>query len=44
MLPWKKGEMRPYLGFTECLGDEELSETEKEKDRSAIIGIARILE
>ncbi len=43
MLPWKKGELDAYAGFVECLGQMELSEQEKEKDRAAIRGVARIL-
>jgi len=43
MLPWEKGKLDDYAGFAESLGDEELSQPEKEKDRSAIRGMVRIL-
>jgi hypothetical protein len=43
MLPWRKGKLEDYAGFAERLGQEELSEEEKEKDRSAVRGMIRIL-
>jgi len=43
MLPWTSGDLNPYKGFADCLGDEQLSESEKDKDRAAVRGIARIL-
>jgi hypothetical protein len=43
LLPWHKGGLSEYAGFAECLGDKELPEEEKDKDRTAIRGIARIL-
>jgi len=43
MLPWKKGELDAYTDFADCLGDKELSEIEKDKDRTAVREIAKIL-
>jgi hypothetical protein len=43
MLPWKKGELDAYTDFADCLGDKELSEVEKDKDRVAVREIAKIL-
>jgi hypothetical protein len=43
MLPWRKGELSDYAGFADRLGPEELSQEEKDKDRAAVKGIARIL-
>jgi len=43
LLPWRKGDLVPYAGFAECLGDEDLPEEEKEKDRTAVRNIATIL-
>src|SRR5664280_1460302 len=43
LLPWRKGDLVPYAGFAECLGDEDLPEVEKEKDRTAVRNIATIL-
>ena len=43
MLPWEKGKLDDYVGFAERLGEEGLSEEEKEKDRSVVRGMIRIL-
>ncbi|MGD0736470.1 MAG: RyR domain-containing protein [Terracidiphilus sp.] len=43
MLPWTKGKLDDYRGFAEVLGEQELSNEEKDKDRSAVRGMARIL-
>jgi hypothetical protein len=43
MLPWKVGELSPYADFADRLGDKELSEEEKEKDRAAVREIPTIL-
>ena len=43
MLPWEKGRLDDYADFADCLGEEELPQEEKEKDRSAIRGMVRIL-
>lgn len=43
LLPWRKGDLVEYAGFTEYLGTEELPEDEKEKDRTAVREIATIL-
>jgi hypothetical protein len=43
LLPWRKGELAPYAGFAEYLGEAELSEEEKEKDRTAVRKISSIL-
>jgi hypothetical protein len=43
LLPWHKGDLSPYAGFAEFLGEEELPEVEKEKDRIAVRKIATIL-
>ena len=43
LLPWRKGDLAPYVGFAEHLGPEELPEEEKEKDRTAVREMATIL-
>ena len=43
MLPWHKGMIDDYKEFAGSLGNEELPEKEKDKDRSAVQGMARIL-
>ena len=43
LLPWRKGDLAPYMGFAQYLGDEELPEAEKEKDRTAVRKIETIL-
>jgi hypothetical protein len=43
MLPWSKGDLTPYEGFIEKLGQEELSTEEKDKDRAVIRNIGPIL-
>ncbi len=43
MLPWQHGKIDDYVDFATCLGEAELPEAEKEKDRTAVRGIARIL-
>jgi RyR domain len=43
LLPWRKGDLAPYAGFAEYLGDAELPEEEKEKDRTAVRKISAIL-
>jgi hypothetical protein len=43
LLPWHKGDLAAYADFAGCLGDEELPEFEKEKDRTAVRDIATIL-
>src|ERR1035437_601983 len=43
MLPWSLKDLTPYAGFAERLGTEELSEAEKEKDRTAVRKIPTIL-
>jgi hypothetical protein len=43
MLPWEKGELEAYREFADRLGDKELPEGEKEKDRTAVREIATIL-
>ena len=43
MLPWHKGDLAAYAGFVEPLGDKELPEEEKEKDRTAVLEISTIL-
>ena len=43
MLPWKEGELGAYADFAERLGDKELPEVEKNKDRAAVREIATIL-
>ena len=43
MLPWERGKLDDYGGIVDHLGPEVLSEDEKEKDRAAVRGIARIL-
>jgi hypothetical protein len=43
LLPWRKWDLAPYADFVECLGDRELPEDEKEKDRTAVRKIAAIL-
>jgi hypothetical protein len=43
MLPWTKAVLAPYKGFEDRIGDAELSEAEKEKDRAAVRGIVPIL-
>jgi hypothetical protein len=43
LLPWRAEDLTPYAGFAEQLGAEELSEEEKEKDRTAVHKIATIL-
>jgi hypothetical protein len=43
LLPWRREDLTPYAGFAEQLGDGELPEEEKEKDRTAVRKIATIL-
>jgi hypothetical protein len=43
LLPWKKGELTGYADFANRLGDPELPEIEKEKDRVAVKEIPTIL-
>jgi hypothetical protein len=43
LLPWHKGDLAPYTGFAEYLGDTELPEEEKEKDRTVVRKISAIL-
>jgi hypothetical protein len=43
MLPWSLKDLTPYAGFADRLGPVELSEAEKEKDRTAVRKIAAIL-
>jgi hypothetical protein len=43
LLPWSLKDLTPYAGFAEQLGAEELSEEEKDKDRTAVRKIATIL-
>jgi hypothetical protein len=43
MLPWHKGDLAAYADFVECLGDKELPEEEKDKDRTAVREIPTIL-
>ena len=43
MLPWKVGELSAYADFADRLGDKELPEAEKDKDRAAVREIATIL-
>ncbi len=44
MLPWKLDNLEPYAGFADRLGDQELSEKEKAKDREAIEKMVKILD
>ncbi len=44
MLAWHKDDLAAYADFVDRLGDKELSEVEKEKDRTAVREIPRILE
>ena len=43
LLPWRKGDLASYAGFAQYLGDEELPDAEKEKDRTAVRKIETIL-
>jgi hypothetical protein len=43
MLPWHRGELDDYVGFADHLGENELPKEEKDKDYSAVQGMARIL-
>lgn len=43
LLPWRKGDLAPYAGLAEFLGDKDLPEAEKEKNRTAVRKIAAIL-
>jgi hypothetical protein len=43
MLAWKQSELTAYAGFEDRLGQEELSEEEKEKDRDAVRNIGQIV-
>ncbi len=43
LLPWRTGDLAPYMGFAQYHGDEELPEAEKEKDRTTVREIATIL-
>jgi hypothetical protein len=43
LLPWTKGKLDDCRGFADVLGKQELSNEEKDKDRSAVKGMARIL-
>ena len=43
LLPWKVGELSAYADFADRLGDKELSEAEKDKDRAAVREIPTIL-
>jgi len=42
MLPWKVGELSAYADFADRIGDKELPEEEKEKDRTAVREIPTI--
>jgi hypothetical protein len=44
LLPWKTGDLGAYADFVERLGDKELSEEEKDKDRTAVREIPAILQ
>ena len=43
MLAWKQSELTAYAGFEDRLGQEELSEEEKEKDRDAVRNFGQIV-
>jgi hypothetical protein len=43
MLPWKVGELSAYADFADRIGDKELPEAEKDKDREAVREIPTIL-
>ncbi len=43
MLAWIKGDLAAYEGFQSALGEPELPETEKEKDREAVRAIGQIV-
>jgi len=43
MLPWRKDRLDDYKGFADVLGEQELPDEEKDKDRSVVKAMARIL-